>query len=310
MSRMLAQLRTNGPQTITSRDAIKTYRYLRVGMVGAVVLLAVSIVLERRTAGGCWQTSISAYYYTPVRAIFVGGLFAVGLSLIVIKGRGLLEDLWLNLAGMLAPVVAVAPTTDLGRCWSVEPQPLPLRPDGELAGWVTTNVDNNIDALVITGAFGLAFAVVLAVLLHRGVIGRGERLERGTPAAFAATAAALGVVWWANDSWSGFGTRAHGIAAVLMFLALIAAVVSKALQHVGDRSRRYVPIYSAIAVSMVVGGLAVSLLRVGGDHTVFVLEAVEIALFAVFWIVQTIENWDETTGATPPDGSGAALGGS
>jgi hypothetical protein len=36
------------------------------------------------------------------------------------------------------------------------------------------------------------------------------------------------------------------------------------------------------------------MLRLGGDHTVLVLEAFEITLFAVFWVVQTIENWDET----------------
>ncbi|MBA3654232.1 MAG: hypothetical protein H0W70_08560 [Actinobacteria bacterium] len=52
-----------------------------------MLLLAVSILLEHHNVvGGCWQTSISAYYYTPVRAVFVGALMAIGLSLIVIKG--------------------------------------------------------------------------------------------------------------------------------------------------------------------------------------------------------------------------------
>ncbi|MGI9602089.1 MAG: hypothetical protein ACR2QE_09405, partial [Acidimicrobiales bacterium] len=56
--------------------AIQTYRYLRIGLVGAVALLFASIVIEHReVVDDCWQTSISGYYYTPVRAILVGALF-------------------------------------------------------------------------------------------------------------------------------------------------------------------------------------------------------------------------------------------
>ncbi len=47
------------PEKLGSRDAIKTYRYLRVAMVGAVLLLAASIAIERSKVD-CWQTSISA----------------------------------------------------------------------------------------------------------------------------------------------------------------------------------------------------------------------------------------------------------
>src|SRR5262245_35426474 len=103
-------------------DAIKTYRYLRLGMVAMVVLLSVSVAIERSKVE-CWQTSISAYYYTPVRAVLVGALVAVGLGLIVIKGSTWFEDATLNIAGMFAPVVAFAPTSDAGSCWSVQPIP-------------------------------------------------------------------------------------------------------------------------------------------------------------------------------------------
>jgi hypothetical protein len=41
-------------------DAIKTYQYLRIAMIGVVVLLATSVFLERAEVD-CWQTSISAY---------------------------------------------------------------------------------------------------------------------------------------------------------------------------------------------------------------------------------------------------------
>ena len=130
-------------------------------MVGAVVLLGVSILIERSNVD-CWQTSVSAYYYTPVRAIFVGVLMAIGLCLIVIKGSTTWEDATLNAAGMLAPIVAVVPTTDVGQCWSQSPGRLPVDDDGNLASWVVANIDNNITALLITGIAGLLVAAVIA----------------------------------------------------------------------------------------------------------------------------------------------------
>ena len=95
-------------ESLEAGRAQKTYRYLRIGLIGAAVMLAAAVVIERWHVD-CWQGSISAYYYTPVRAVFVGALVAVGLSLIVIKGEGH-EDVYLNIAGMLAPVVAFVPT--------------------------------------------------------------------------------------------------------------------------------------------------------------------------------------------------------
>jgi hypothetical protein len=281
------------PRTLRSQDALKTYRYLRVGMIGAVVLLAASILYERSKVD-CWQTSISAYYYTPVRAVFVGGMIAVGLSLIIIKGRTWIEDNALNLAGMLAPVVAVAPTTDVGRCWSIQPEPLPIKPDGTLATWVEANVSNNFAALLLVGAVGLVLAGVLSILVHRGVF-RDEALDPFTWWSLALTGGALALAWWLFARWDAFYTRAHGFAAVGMFVFLIVAVASKAWEHRQRSADWYVAVYGAVAVLMTVGGVAIAVLRIGGEHTVFVLEAYEIALFAAFWMVQTGENWNERT---------------
>ncbi|MGH3366230.1 MAG: hypothetical protein ACRDOY_03415 [Nocardioidaceae bacterium] len=91
--------------------ARKTYRYLRVAVVAMAVLLGVSVGFEIVFGPrGDILDSISAYYYTPVRGVFVGALLAVGLGLVAIKGREGPEDLMLNLAGMLAPLVALVPT--------------------------------------------------------------------------------------------------------------------------------------------------------------------------------------------------------
>ena len=52
-------------------------------------------------------------------------------------------------------------------------------------------------------------------------------------------------------------------------------------------------IYITIAALMVVGALVIWRTRYFEDYTVLVLEAYEIALFALYWIAQTVENWPE-----------------
>jgi hypothetical protein len=281
---------TGPAEPLKSQDVIKTYRYLRIGMIGAVVLLAVSIAIERSKVD-CWQTSISAYYYTPVRAIFVGCLIAVSLSLIVYKGRSTWEDASLNFAGMLAPVVAVAPTTDVGRCWSVAPSPLPVKDDGSLANWVVTNIDNNFYALLIAGFIGLGVAVITSMAVDPKA--PLYRRERGTWVSLGVTFLAFLVGWWLIQNWGDFNTLAHGWAAVLMFVSLIVAIFVQAIEHRRERDRRWFWVYTAVAALMILGGILIPWTRVFHEHTVFALEAYEIGFFAVYWIVQTRENWNE-----------------
>jgi hypothetical protein len=289
-------MRRLGGVTVAKMDAIKTYRYLRLGMVAMVVLLMVSVVLERSKVD-CWQTSVSAYYYTPVRAVFVGALVAIGLGLIVLKGSTWIEDSALNAAGMLAPVVAFAPTSDAGTCWSVQPIPPPIEPDGSLAPWVVDNIDNNISALLIAGIGGLVVAAVIAMILTRNMMAPAEVGERGTRASLAFALVALVVGGLLFLYWDDFDTRAHGIAAVLMFvfLALAAAANAWQLKDTGPPRSPYFWIYSAIAVLMIASGVLLFILHGSWDHWVLFVEAVEITLFAVFWLVQTKEHWWETT---------------
>ncbi|HEX2295718.1 MAG TPA: hypothetical protein VHN37_10460 [Actinomycetota bacterium] len=292
-----------GPERLTRDDAIKTYRYLRIGMVGAVFFLAAAVAIEHDKVG-CWQTSISAYYYTPARAIFVGALIAIGLALIVIKGRTSFEDVCLNIAGMLAPVVAIVPITGVGKCWSIPPNPLPIQ-NGKLADWVIANVENNFDALLLAGAFGLAIAAVVALFVNRGVRGTIQTVDTGTLVSLAFTAAALAFGWWLIETWSGFYKQVHGLAALFMFVFLTGAVIAKALSNRDGESRTYFVLYAVLAFLMPVGGIAITVLGIGGDHETFVVEAYEIVLFAVFWLIQTWENWDE--GSPAPAASEPAL---
>jgi putative Mn2+ efflux pump MntP len=306
-------------EQLPADDARKTYRYLRIGMIGAVVLLAVAIGIER-TKVDCFQTAISAYYYTPVRAIFVGSLIAVGLALIVYKGSTW-EDLALNFAGMLAPVVAVAPTTDVGICWSRPLGPRPFLKDGSLAPWVVTTIDNNFYALLIAGFLGLSVAVIIAIteeIRQRGRPGRqrhfpGKTLLRNREWWSLGTAFLLMLLgWWLIQNWGDFNTRAHGFAAVLMIVFLGVAIIAHAidlrwprrhhaaggLQPEPDkrwpkRDKRFFWIYMVIAALMAVGGILIWLTRWFDQHTVFALEAYEIGFFALYWGFQTKENWHE-----------------
>jgi hypothetical protein len=82
-----------------------------------------------------------------------------------------------------------------------------------------------------------------------------------------------------------------------MFALLAVAVIVRARRHQGSGSW-YLRLYAAVAVTMVIVGPALWALKVGGEGRILVLEAVEIAAFAVFWIVQTSEQWDEVPPST------------
>ncbi|HEY7069537.1 MAG TPA: hypothetical protein VH479_05465 [Acidimicrobiales bacterium] len=300
------------PVPLRPSDVIKTYRYLRIGLVAAVVLLFTAILIEHgRTATDCWQRSISAYYYTPVRAIFVGALMAVGLSLIVYKGRSPGEDPFLNFAGMLAPVVAIVPTNDVGVCYSIPPEPLPKTADGSPAGWVIANIDNNYKALLITGALGLLAAAFIALVVNRKDIMGAARDQLLTTVSLIGTGLVLVAAWWAIENWGSFYTKAHSWAAIAMFVMLIGAIVAVTLDS-RDRGAFWFWTYAAIAAAMVIGALVIVLTRAFGEHTTFALETYEIALFAVYWVTQTVEKWNEevnpatvtvTVGVAPSPGA-------
>jgi hypothetical protein len=277
--------------------AQKTYRYLRIGMIGAAVMLAVSVMVER-LAAQCWQDSISGYYYTPVRAVFVGTLLAVGLALIVIKGEGL-EDFFLNVAGMLAPVVAFVPTRNVGTCFSVDPDPEPLvtGADGalEFNTAVMQSLQNNMTSLIVAGALGLIVAYVIFSVDQGGPVKamRSHEVEPGTKRTFwllVVIVAATALLLWL---WDEFPVHAHNIAATGMFVFLALA----SWWNSRGETKGYRRTYRAIALAMV-GALVVILALAATlgdrwDHSILVLEATELTLFAVYWLVQTRDHWRE-----------------
>ena len=132
--------------------AAATYRYLRVSVAVMGLLLFVGIGLDV-ASGGERFGSISGYFYSPVRSLFVGALVAIGPALIAIKGRPGWEDMLLDLAGMVIPVVALVPAPrELGQavCGAGAERCVP--PD------LVPAVVNNVTALAVMGVPVLVFA--------------------------------------------------------------------------------------------------------------------------------------------------------
>ena len=267
--------------------AVKTYNYLRIALAALVLLLFVSVALEWAAADGCVQPSISAYYFTPVRAVFVGVLVTMGACLVALKGNTDGEDVLMNLAGMLAPGVAFIPTVASGRCGSTA-----------AGAGVADGVANNMTALFLTGVV----VGVVAVVLARREAG-GVRLSTPNRLGLGLTVAVLGSgVGWFLVARDSFLERGHDAAAIPMFLAIIAVVwlnardVQQAMQQgtVPAGRGRYVATYRAIALTMLAAlaaTVAISL-ATGSSSLVLWVEVVLIALFAVFWVVQTTERWN------------------
>ncbi len=283
----------------------KTYRYLRVSIVGMVGLLAVAVAIE--IAWGAGQLgSISAYYYTPVRSIFVGALMAIGLSLIAIRGRDGAEDTLLNVAGMLAPVVAVVPTP-LSRD-GADGNPEPYVPEEFL-----TSIENNLSAMLVLGVIGIGFAAWTA---RRNPAETRRQALVGVAIGTAAFVAFAGWFVLAPDS---FDVGAHYAAAVPLFgcMSAVAWINARAASEmIGEKpafemlpADRRATLYRTIAYSMigiVVVAAALFVLELGEvtpiANWLFYIETVLLGLFITFWLLQTAEYWqdalpDEVTGA-------------
>jgi hypothetical protein len=271
----------------STMDAVKTYRYLRIAMIGMVVLLGAAVLHEWWATGWrCFQPSISSYYYTPSKSAMVGSLVAVGVCLVVVKGNTEWEDTLLNIGGAVAPVIAFVPTPFAGVCRSV-----PLQVSDTPA-----NVANNMFALLVLGLGALVVTVAVAFRSRR----TGKPLRTSDLVGMAAAAAlwvvALGTFVWARST---FLEHAHYTAAVLLFLCMVAVVTINAWSVGRGRAQGAVPTasdyanpYAAVAVFMV--GSVLLMLGfwfMGWQHAVLWIEGVLVLSFAAFWAIQTRELW-------------------
>jgi hypothetical protein len=272
----------------------RTYRYVRLSLVGVLLFLGIGVTLQ--IVGGGALTSVSAAFYTPARDVFVGALCAVSLALLALSGRSV-EQVLLDIAAVLAPLVALVPTPlASGDVLGLEtscPDERSCIPPQYLPG-----IENGVVTLLIVGVIGLVGAAVLAAA--QGTSGRGLLIELAVIAVLLLAVAG----WWTLGRLS-FLLAAHNVAAGVFF-ALIAAVAAlAALRPAGrtPRSRRRLRLaYTIVAAGMLAAVLAVAaaaILRALGVDVdaaspvpvVLGGEALALALFAAFWVIQTIELW-------------------
>ncbi|NUQ32279.1 MAG: hypothetical protein HOP99_05590, partial [Dermatophilaceae bacterium] len=229
-----------------TRDVVYTYRYLRGAMIALLLMLLLSVGYQWwwETDHSCWLGSISAYYYTPARTVFVGSLCALGASLIAYKGHSSEEDVLLNFSGFMAFVVAMVPTVPDLRCGPNAYAQSPAE--------IASAVRNNIWSLVVVAVV----AAVVVAALKRGAMKR-DASARPTTRSVVVTLACGGVLLVELTLFLVLRDRfiavSHGVAAATMVAGVIAVMVLSALRTeerhraVGDEDGRgYRRVYLAI----------------------------------------------------------------
>jgi hypothetical protein len=99
------------PQESSQRPLVMSYLTQRLLIGVLAVLLPVVVVIANWLLGYGFQQSVSGYYYTPMRNVFVGTLCAIGVFLLSYDGYDLPDRLITDLAGLCAICVSFFPTT-------------------------------------------------------------------------------------------------------------------------------------------------------------------------------------------------------
>ena len=263
---------------------LAVYRDLRLGMVVILVMLAAAIVIEKISAT-CWQSELSAYFYTSAHSIFIAALLALGALLMVYKGSSDTEDALLTLAGVCTLIAAMVP---MGR-------PLLLCGQSDLPPEykVEAAIQPNVWAVVVA----LGLGQLLALWQYRRTHTQQTRSPGGTLSRyFFWLIMAFGLIALVFfPGW--FNANAHGIAGTLMLLAFIATAFCTAYVVGSELPHRhlYQCFYWGIAWAMLATLIAVVTLHLvlaSWNLWIIVIEVALILEFAAYWVVQTIDLWN------------------
>jgi hypothetical protein len=279
-----AEQRKPGPVT-------RTYRYLRIGLAGTVVVIFVAVGVEM--VQGSHLGSISAYYYTGARTPFVGALFAAAVTLAALAGNGSGRIL-LSIAAIFAPIIALVPTplkhgvvpTLVDDCGAGSCIPSAYLPDIRTGVWT----------YLVVGVLAIALLLVLAA--RRSISWQPTLLVAGI---LAVVVLVLGVGWtFAPDVI----LRGAHYAAAGVFFALIGAAAlhnARAPQAPGGgyvqtfrvaRPRPHARIlYIAVAAGEI-ANLLVFIVVLSLKLPIIYDEAAALILFVLFWLTQTFETVD------------------
>lgn len=285
-------------EALGNRQLLSTYRYLRMAMPALGLLLACSVIIQIfRPEPNCWLGSISAYYYTAARAVFVACLCAIGTCLVVYRGTTNREDVVLNISGSLAFFVALIPT------------PLADAKDGgELGDCGRTNVPSGAqlaEALfnnVWSAIFAFALMALAFVVFRLGLPkGAGQPPLTATRVTAGAAIVIVSGYLAFPDQVHRYG---HYVAAIGLFAGVGVMAAMNAWPHLAgpredgtDATTKdwYKWAYRTIVALMGAAlGVFVPLILLDKANGLFWLEASLIAAFVAFWVLQTIENWMPT----------------
>jgi len=275
----------------SSTSTQRTHRYLRLAIGGTVVVIAVAVLLAVPEVG--WLASVSDYFYSPARNVFVGALVAASLALLALSGRQA-ERALLDAAALFAPLIALVPSV-------ITPGSVP-GVEGASARCVPAAYEPDVASGVATFLVILAGILVLGVVLSmRGVV-RGARFSLIFGAAVFTVVLFVGLV--SPELFLGW---AH-FAATIIFFGLIAA---DALLNAFWRTSSATPPRWLRVVYLVVAGVLIADLialiaatiavrDAVGPTIPWVLggEAIALLAFVVFWWLQTWQRWDEVDPAS------------
>lgn len=292
----------------TASTSQKTHRYLRLSLVLLVFALLVSVAVE--TVVVSWQPfelgwdllpSISHYFYTPARSVFVGALVSASVVLLALSGRNRATTL-LDIAAVFAPLIAIVPT-GIAPTQRVDGLTCPVSGDCVPAEYL----DEVRSGVAVYAVVVITTVTVTAVIRARKRI----RTPSATLVSIVAIAVALGVAALAfvpglNEGFPfpvrPFPTSIHFLATLLFFGTFAAVPVFHSRGPLDERetapTRRQQLTYRWIAGLMIADLLllvAALALRgpLGDIPLVLIGETVALLLFAWFWWVQTFQRWDD-----------------
>ncbi len=262
---------------------LRTHRSLRLALVAVAVAIAASVLIQLAQDGWVLLPSISDYFYSPARGVFVGGLTAASVALLALSGRDT-ESIMLDVAAVFAPLIAIIPTGYRGQ---------PFVPAD-----VLPTVRNGVGVYLVMVAALLVLAVILAT---RGEVAwRRVAIVGGIAGAVSAALAVLAFAPGVSESFPFAGRVNLHLVATVCFFAMFAAIPLITAFGSADRTeRRYRLIYLTVALLIVVALVltVVAAIVRPEDGGVLIGETVALTAFAVFWTTQTIERWRD---ADPP----------
>lgn len=248
------------PRQSYDTHIFQTYFHLRTGMAAIAIVLPFALWLVGIVLDVPPRPSMSAYYHSVMRDVFVGCLFGIAFCLFLYKGFSRSEDLALNAAGIMAIGVALFPTKvscmapppyeALHGTLKNENAKLTNTAIDQIWSTASTHLDRTADFLLTTQfSFHGAFALVFFFLI-----------------AYVAAVSARATLRLIPDSRVREAFRwGYAALAISMVLVPLSTFIVFLLNPIGVKDC--------------------------SNSLVFALEMGAIEVFGIFWLVKTIEIW-------------------